>query len=989
MRVLVCQTPRLTYVQVIELLQYETINTTVDLALFPEMCIDHPPQLTEQGELTLENIALMMLSKWSKQHRTYIVLGSVEERGPDGKLFDTCVTFDREGQIAMLYRKQSVVGPSKAAGDQPGFFQTEFGPIGVLLGGEAEEEERWQDLLEKRPFMILNPCRVPQSVDVALVRAHPELQVVSWHKSFSKIEHIVEAKMRSYQCSFLRADAPLNEGGAGSSILVESHRSILPPSWNAITFVVEILHPSNLQSRKLPGWRPLAIHELVQAAMADRTLLTHEELQRGPRYHLWSMRPERPLLLRGMHWGQGMRLINQSRKRGKGIFDEIADGNMSAEELLGFGLEQACSVSVTTKDGRLLDVVATTKGTMIIWESKLKTVLTLIGLGGDSYPTAAGPGRQLNQFVLAASTKNGFWLRLFETSEVIMSTSLARERLPWKQWEAREMAVMHSRPNPAGLSVCPEGKINDDAGKSNLSTARLRTYLTPESRRPIIRDVFQINTLNVFAVVEVAYGQAMPHGLLINMETSNIETVNIYGDGPPPPEESDEDADEEDDKATKAASKDPTDQRAVRPAPLPIGLFADRLVHVQVVEQKFRDGDRSITILVCLYTSNRLMHVTLDGFKVKEVTLLEDTANNRQRKDMPLWFSALPNPNSTSYHLVASYTSGAVKWWQVSFDQCRLQAHAALTYKADKLCILDWPATIPSSAPVSAQGSPRTETQQWRKSVSMVPSPPVAQSAARSPNEKRVSHKQQHQAQHHQRSGVEGGSYGGARQSVANVPASLRHRASLSASRAPALPPLTARAPLQNSGDAFPNTSGNRASSARISPVDAGIGDGDQASPEIHRATTAQTSHISSRDGALTHRGTRERTAAQQRQLPTIANSHQTRRSNSSTAPRVGEIAYGGTTASDSCGHGVLVATVDSSGGLMLFLGRGGRLSKVYTCSEHYCDKVVSVASLTCSSRGISVLQNNGELRFLEFKFEDQTISLLEVPLADNAMKHT
>lgn len=89
MRVLIFQTPKLTYVQTLEYLLRET-NEKVDFAVLPEFSLEHPAQCTNQSELSYDNVSIMMLSRVAKQRQLYLVLGSVEERCPYG-VFDTCV----------------------------------------------------------------------------------------------------------------------------------------------------------------------------------------------------------------------------------------------------------------------------------------------------------------------------------------------------------------------------------------------------------------------------------------------------------------------------------------------------------------------------------------------------------------------------------------------------------------------------------------------------------------------------------------------------------------------------------------------------------------------------------------------------------------------------------------------------------------------------------------------------------------------------------
>ena len=90
MRILIFQTPKLTYVQTLEYLLRETAEQKVDLAVLPEFSLEHPAQCTNQSELSYDNVSIMMLSRLAKQRQLYVVLGSVEERCPYG-VFDTCV----------------------------------------------------------------------------------------------------------------------------------------------------------------------------------------------------------------------------------------------------------------------------------------------------------------------------------------------------------------------------------------------------------------------------------------------------------------------------------------------------------------------------------------------------------------------------------------------------------------------------------------------------------------------------------------------------------------------------------------------------------------------------------------------------------------------------------------------------------------------------------------------------------------------------------
>eukprot|EP00449_Zooxanthella_nutricula_P052497 CAMPEP_0198559654 /NCGR_PEP_ID=MMETSP1462-20131121/92750_1 /TAXON_ID=1333877 /ORGANISM="Brandtodinium nutriculum, Strain RCC3387" /LENGTH=165 /DNA_ID=CAMNT_0044290505 /DNA_START=1 /DNA_END=495 /DNA_ORIENTATION=- len=164
MRLLICQVPRLSYLQAGEIVGSETYGWDCQMVLFPEMAFDHPPQCTDQGELTFENVGLMAMSTLAKRRRLFIVMGSVEERTPDGGVYDTCVVIDPDGEMVLKYRKMSPVS-NRWPGTEPGVFATQAGPVGVLLGAEAEEPARWAPILACAPFLVLNPARAPTAID--------------------------------------------------------------------------------------------------------------------------------------------------------------------------------------------------------------------------------------------------------------------------------------------------------------------------------------------------------------------------------------------------------------------------------------------------------------------------------------------------------------------------------------------------------------------------------------------------------------------------------------------------------------------------------------------------------------------------------------------------------------------------------------------------------------------------------------------------------
>eukprot|EP00929_Paragymnodinium_shiwhaense_P054348 TRINITY_DN27235_c0_g2_i1.p1 TRINITY_DN27235_c0_g2~~TRINITY_DN27235_c0_g2_i1.p1 ORF type:complete len:951 (+),score=160.84 TRINITY_DN27235_c0_g2_i1:144-2996(+) len=948
MRIVVCQTPRLTYVQVLELLQQESANVAIDLALFPEVAMEHPPQLTEQGVLNNDNVGFMMISRWCRDHRIYVVLGSVDERSACGRCFETCVVFNREGDITLRYRKQSMFQPNKAAGDQPGMFETEFGSVGILLGCEAEEEERWTPLLQQKPYLILNPARGAHTADPILARAHPELEVSAWHQSFTGMERIVEGKMRNYACAFVRADAPLNEGGAGSSMLVEPHRSVLAPGWGAAVFHVNTLSPVELESKKLPGWRPLTIDELVKAAISDRALLTHEELKRGPRYHLWSMRPERMMLSKSLQWGQSVKLGRARQhlaEAGPRLIGGALAGAVHQDRVADvFNQTQgvaSCKLLRSVRDGaRELLVVASTLGDCRIWDLTLKRPKARVTLP-RLVPTATGHTRQNTQYILTCSMEGGlgFAVRIYDIDQCLTSVSVRKDRLPWDEMLEQE----------SDWRVKAFGDDPDDIDE-----------LSYKARVPVIRAVYPLDLQNVFAVMDVGEAVCVPHGLIINLHNNDtVKAVDIYGEGPPPP--LDEDEEDLDELETLTGPDNPrasfgmggADKLA--PANLPVGAKADRIVATAMLEQHFAEIGRSAQILAVLYASNRLMHLTTSDCELHEVVLLDGDVTSRTRKDVPLHFFTLPHPGAEYYHMVVSYASGDIKWWQVSLRACKLQANGPHGNPLVHLAIREWPLQT-NEAPQQGLESvllDKTSLNQRRGSTaaSVVGSElafPISRTTSPRP--------------------PTGSAYA---VSVVGMTPSARSHGHV------APPPLPA---TEGAGQRVQHKHSSIVDSPRLTNF-ASIGASAFRPPPDKTASLARNSMntVMSRKSVAGAGVDRHNSARRPSGVNLgIKSSLKQRQS------KVPALQQGGLTSlfSKDDGASILVAAIENSGALVLYVGRGSRLAKVYSCAEHLLDRTIAVDDMLFThAGGIVILLSNGDARLVELVFDEDIISITDVPL--------
>lgn len=679
MRILIFQTPKLTYVQTLEYLLRETAEQKVDLAVLPEFSLEHPAQCTNQSELSYDNVSIMMLSRLAKQRQLYVVLGSVEERCPYG-VFDTCVVFNRSGEMILQYRKNS-----EQREEALNCFQTEYGTVGVLLGAEVEDESRWSSLLSQC-VLILNPCNAPMELDQALAKAHPELQVAAWHKGFRRMEALVQSRLRSFgatadvpRFSFVRADAPLRQGGAGLSILVEPNRSVLVPTWGPSFFVVEV--DRDRPARKLPKWRTLSIEEIIKAASKsshDRELLKCDTVEIGPRYRVWTLRT--PTLSKAAltQAGEWSTLWERDRnKHEESVHTQNSFHSLSA--LVGLGTKASSFfLPITTRDGRHLYVVAERTASITLWDLRHRREMApsfsfadeirgrrtnfseLLSRDQRSVEvTAVGAGPSTSQFVVAGVTETGLLLQLFEEKKLLQDFSFSFEDFPWDEWKLFP---------PLELEEKMHHQEDEDDQDDKSHTVK-------------IRGIFWSNPLQAVAIADSDDPEKPEVALLLDLEkdgsSGGVQILDIYCDGPPKLDVIEEMTETQELSAMSASIPSAADELQTESS-FSEKEERDKLVMVKAFErQRFPEAKYPQSGLVCLWKSDRLCIVTYSDWKVHDQVLVDDPGTAKDRLDMPLCASILPGDGACS--VLASYASMIIRWWRVSLKSCFQQACVVLS----------------------------------------------------------------------------------------------------------------------------------------------------------------------------------------------------------------------------------------------------------------------------------------------------------------------
>jgi len=149
-----------------ELIQKAQANSgRFDLICLPELfySLTTPGQKKEYAE-TADNF-YRIFSPLAKETKSYVVAGSFAELAGDGKIYNTSMAFDRQGNLIGSYRKihlfdaltrkeSELISP----GDSIFTFDTEYGKCGVMICYDLRFPDLWLKLAELGVKIIALPA---------------------------------------------------------------------------------------------------------------------------------------------------------------------------------------------------------------------------------------------------------------------------------------------------------------------------------------------------------------------------------------------------------------------------------------------------------------------------------------------------------------------------------------------------------------------------------------------------------------------------------------------------------------------------------------------------------------------------------------------------------------------------------------------------------------------------------------------------------------
>lgn len=138
----------------------EASESGAKLACFPEAAVlGWVNPAAHQRSSPIPGVISRRLGELADAYDIMLCVGLAERDGSD--LFNSCVLFDSDGNLALKHRKINVVTglmtPPYTPGSDVGTVATEFGTIGILICADTFDREILERMSERDPDLVLVP----------------------------------------------------------------------------------------------------------------------------------------------------------------------------------------------------------------------------------------------------------------------------------------------------------------------------------------------------------------------------------------------------------------------------------------------------------------------------------------------------------------------------------------------------------------------------------------------------------------------------------------------------------------------------------------------------------------------------------------------------------------------------------------------------------------------------------------------------------------
>lgn len=136
-----------------------------DLVCLPEVVNSRysPRPSVKQATEPIDGPTITRFAEFARRHRCYVVAPITLAR--EGKLYNTAVLLDRQGQVAGSYDKMHPTESEMRGGITPGckapVFETDFGRLGIQICFDVDWADGWQALHDAKAELVIWPAAYP------------------------------------------------------------------------------------------------------------------------------------------------------------------------------------------------------------------------------------------------------------------------------------------------------------------------------------------------------------------------------------------------------------------------------------------------------------------------------------------------------------------------------------------------------------------------------------------------------------------------------------------------------------------------------------------------------------------------------------------------------------------------------------------------------------------------------------------------------------
>ena len=162
----------------------------LDIAVFPENVLNPPRdnQSLEARAVPFDEKIKNAIGAMARRHNTYVVISfNLLEEGGAGIVSNVAVLFDRQGEVAGIYRKvfpvadlnqRTLEGGKKPGNDFP-IFEADFGRVGLMICYDMGFEDGFESYAAEGVDLVLWPTMSPQTIVPRLNARRFGLYIVS------------------------------------------------------------------------------------------------------------------------------------------------------------------------------------------------------------------------------------------------------------------------------------------------------------------------------------------------------------------------------------------------------------------------------------------------------------------------------------------------------------------------------------------------------------------------------------------------------------------------------------------------------------------------------------------------------------------------------------------------------------------------------------------------------------------------------------------